>query len=139
MWYLIFRKSKLMGRSQSMKDARRIAYKYCTKAYPRIQIYEQSKEWGGKLYYDSVKYIVEFDIRHFEITGKKRVYFYTDYEDQHGLLGKQLRATGDLYSSKPYKHKDTRPYKRLIAKHKSGEISPIDFLMGLNKGQKNRK
>ena len=139
MWYLVFRRSKLMGKTQSMKDARRIAYKYCTNAYPRIQIYEQSKEWGGKLYYDSIKYIVKFDRDYFKAVGKKRVVFYTSNEDNNGLNGKQLRATGDLYSSKPYKHKNTRPYKKLEQKYNLGEISPVDYLMGLNKGQKKKK
>ena len=133
MWYLIYRRSKLMGTTQSIKDARRIAYRYCTKAYPRINIYEQGKEWGGRLHEVEDEYLVKFDTLYYNATQKKKVMFYTDYEDSHGLNGRQIYPTGDFYSQKTKPIKKTRAYKTEMAKFKSGELSPFDLLMGTHK------
>ena len=133
MWYLIYRRSKLMGTTQSIKDARRIAYRYCTKAYPRINIYEQEKEWGGRLHEVKDEYLVKFDTLYYNATHKKKVMIYTDYEDSHGLNGRQIYPTGDFYSQKSKPIKKTRAYKTELAKFKSGELSPFDLLMGTYK------
>lgn len=131
MWYLVYRKSKLMGKSQSSVEARQIAYRYCTKAYPRIQIYTQKDEWGGRLHNVESKHILNFNISYFKANGKKYVEYLTEEEDRHNLIGKRIYPNGNFYSEKSKPIKKTRNYKKIETKFKNGEISPYELLMGL--------
>lgn len=122
-----------MGMTQSLKDARRIAYASCTHAYPHILIYGQKSKWNGKLYNVETEYVVEFNTLAYKNIGKKFVTFYTRHEDIRGLNGKRIYPNGDFYSDKAKPVKKTRPYKRLSARFESGEIGPYELLMGIEK------
>lgn len=107
-WYYVYLKNEMIGRTQSFKDARRIAVQFCNSNHKRIQIYKQSK--FTKEYHSP--YVVDFwTVRYEKVldTGRKVTFLHHEWGDSE--KSRMLDGSGGYYRDTHLKEKQKRNEK----------------------------